>query len=234
MEHFLRQISPILIGLISVLVLPGCSGSESSTTKADRKPPPSPTVRMSADGASAELPKQLGTQRSNSSSWQFTLVDGSVVNPFEDDRTKAVALVFVATDCPIANAYQPLLAELSNKYSDLGIRFILIYPNRDRTALEVLKHADEFKIDLPQVLDNELSIADRVGAKVTPEAFLIDGEKLEVVYRGKIDNQYADYGKKRRSADQHFLADAINDLLANRPISTAKTDPIGCFISFDP
>ena len=172
-------------------------------------------------------------QNTKAKEWSFQLLDGSVLTPFKDAETKAIVLVFTATDCPIANTYQPLLASLQQQYVSQGVQFIQVHPDCDANASRVETHAREFQIETPIVLDRELSLAKRVIAEVTPEVFLIQRGNSTPAYRGAIDNQYAGFGKKRPSADNHFLADAIESLLSNQPIAVARTKPIGCFISYE-
>ena len=172
-------------------------------------------------------------QNTKAEEWSFQLLDGSVLTPFQDAETKAIVLVFTATDCPIANTYQPTLASLQQQYAKQGVQFIQVHPDRDADVSKVETHAKEFQIEASIVLDRKLSLARRVNAEVTPEVFLIQRGNSAPVYRGAIDNQYAGFGKKRPSADNHFLADAIESLLSNQPITVARTKPIGCFISYD-
>lgn len=165
--------------------------------------------------------------------WSFQLLDGSVLTPFQDTETKAIVLVFTATDCPIANTYQPILASLQQQYAKQGVQFIQVHPDRDANDSKIERHAKEFQIEAPIVLDRKLTLAKRVNAEVTPEVFLIERGNSTPAYRGAIDNQYAGFGKKRPSADNHFLADAIESLLSNQSITVVRTKPIGCFISYD-
>ena len=165
--------------------------------------------------------------------WQFELLDGREIMPFEDSNVKAIVLVFIATDCPIANAYQPEIANIQKRYSEQGIQFLLVHPDRDITRADAETHARQFRIEMPIVLDKELRIARRVNAEVTPQAIVIQRGMTTPVYRGAIDNQYVDYGKKRPAPDKHYLVEALSDVLANQPVSNAETKPVGCFISYD-
>jgi thiol-disulfide isomerase/thioredoxin len=161
-------------------------------------------------------------------------LDGTEIEPFADpNETKAVVLVFISTDCPIANAYLPYLQRLEAEYRSRGIEMFLVHSSSDVDEISAKAHAEEFGISLPIVLDANQVIARRVGAKVTPEAIVIPHDSGKPAYRGAIDNLYAEYGKKRRAATEHYLANALNDLLARKTVSVPQTKPVGCFISFD-
>ncbi len=177
--------------------------------------------------------EQLSQNSVSEEAWQFELLDGREIMPFEDSNVKAIVLVFIATDCPIANAYQPEIANIEKRYSKQGIQFLLVHPDRDITRADAETHARQFRIDIPIALDKELRIARRVNAEVTPQVIVIQRGITTPVYRGAIDNQYAGYGKKRPAPDQHYLIEALSDILADKPVSKAETKPVGCFISYD-
>lgn len=161
---------------------------------------------------------------------EFECLNGERVVPFEDDSVNVVAIVFGATDCPIANAYLPRLKELQQEFAQRGVRMFFIHPSQDITKDEARAHAVEYQITMPIVLDKDLTHTKRLEASVTPEVVLLVKGCDRPVYRGAIDNQYFDYGKKRRSASSHYLSDAIKDVLAGRTVRQPETKPIGCFI----
>jgi hypothetical protein len=177
--------------------------------------------------------QQLSQNSVAEEAWQFELLDGREIMPFEDSNVKAIVLVFIATDCPIANAYLPEIAKIQKRYSKQGIQILLVHPDRDITKADAETHARQFRIDIPIVLDTELRIARRVNAEVTPQAIVVRRGITKPAYRGAIDNQYEGYGKKRPAPDKHYLIEALSEILSNKPVSNAETKPVGCFISYD-
>ena len=83
------------------------------------------------------------------------------------------------------------------------------------------------------VIDTNQSISRRVGATVTPQAFVFARGQSLPVYQGRIDDTYATYGRKRQKATSRDLADALKAVVHGRPIANAKTDAVGCIISYD-
>jgi hypothetical protein len=67
-------------------------------------------------------------------------------------------------------------------------------------------------------------------AAVTPEAALFSA-RGELLYHGRIDDRYVDFGKYKPAADKHDLQDAIDEMLAGKPISEPATRAIGCFLA---
>ena len=164
--------------------------------------------------------------------WRFTDIEGKLHQPFDDKSTRGIVLVFISTDCPIANAYQPLLQRLAEKHAKNGIRLFMIHPDRELTVEKARKHASDFKIKQPVVIDTDLSLSRQVGATVTPESFVFTRGQSSPVYQGRIDNLYAGFGRKRNVATTHELADALAAVVAGLPVAISKTKPLGCFIDY--
>ena len=162
---------------------------------------------------------------------KLTTVNGQLIAPFADSSTKAVTLIFVADACPVANAFQPSLAAFHKTYAEQGVVCVQVHCSSLVTADEVKKHVVDFGITMPVVFDPKQKLGRLTGAKVTPEAIVIDRTGT-VRYRGAINNLYAGYGKKRRVATAHYLQDAVDAVLAGDTVKTPKTKPVGCFIHY--
>lgn len=171
------------------------------------------------------------TAATDQADWKFSDIHGVAHEPFADENTKAIVVVFITTDCPIANYYQPTLSRMTDDYANQGVQFYLCHSDRDTKLEEALEHTADFKPRAHVLLDNEQAIARRLEAKVTPEAFLVTREGT-VAYRGRINDLYADYGKRRNTPRTNDLRDAVDRLLAGKPIETAVTRAIGCYIPY--
>lgn len=161
----------------------------------------------------------------------LTLVDiqGNSHQPFKNEKTKACVLIFVSTDCPIANAFQPDLRSLHQTYGHQGVACYMIYCAPRLTAATVTKHVDQYEVQMPAIFADSQGIAKRVGATVTPEAIIVNRSGT-ISYRGMINKLYAVFGKKRQLATKHYLRDACDEILENRTVTTTSTKPIGGFI----
>src|SRR5262249_31439958 len=102
---------------------------------------------------------------------------------------KAIVLVFLGTECPINNAYLPVLAGLAKAYESKGVTFLGINANRQDTPDRIAAHAKKFDIPFPVLKDPNNGVADQLGAKRTPEAIVLD-ESRRIVYQGRIDDQF--------------------------------------------
>jgi peroxiredoxin len=160
----------------------------------------------------------------------FTLKDGNGQSQSLAGykRKKAIVIVFVGAECMLANLYLPTLAELHKKYSAHGVQFLAINSNDQDSAAAVAAHARERKVPFPVLKDSDHRAADALGARRTAEAFLVDSDRI-IQYHGRIDDQYG-YSYRRARPNRTELKDAIDDLLAGRPVATSSTEVQGCVI----
>ena len=141
---------------------------------------------------------------------------------------RAIVVVFVGTQCPIANVYLPILADMQKQYSGRGVQFLAINSNEQDTFADVVEHAGERKLPFPMLKDADQSAADAFGALRTPEAFLLDGNR-SIRYRGRIDDQFG-YTYRRAAPSRTELKDALEQLLAGKPVTTPEAPCEGCRI----
>ena len=145
-----------------------------------------------------------------------------------DGRTGTV-LVFMATDCPITNASIPALREIVADHAEEPLRFYFVHcqPECDREVAR--RHAAEFQLPGTVLLDGEQALVGATDATMTPEALVFDCAG-DLIYRGRIDDWFADLGTKRQAATTHELRDAIQALLRGERPEVERTNPIGCVI----
>jgi peroxiredoxin len=145
---------------------------------------------------------------------------------------KAVVVVFVSFDCPVSTSYSQPLADLAKNYGPRDVTFVGITSNDDETAAQVAEHGKEYKIPFPVLKDEGHAAADAFKATMTPEAFVLD-EFLILRYRGRIDNGYAARLKRNQQVTRHDLKQALDEVLAHKPVTDPATLPIGCPLSRD-
>ena len=100
------------------------------------------------------------------------------------------------------------------------------------TRWETSESMQEFRqyypTGFPLFPDEKNRLVRRLGATVTPEAYLLHGES--VWYHGAIDNWYYALGRYRPSPTAHYLGDAIEAALQNAPAPVFSTKALGCGI----
>ncbi len=166
-------------------------------------------------------------------SLKFTDIEGGEQKPFHMEGRKASVLLFTTVDCPVANAFAPEIKRICEAYTDKGVAFYLVHVDPDVTAEDARRHTGAYGYTCPVLLDARHQLVKAVGAKITPEAVVIDARGKQV-YHGRINNTYEDYGVKRQEATKHELRDAIEDVLAGRKVRVAKAVAVGCYIPPQP
>jgi peroxiredoxin len=156
----------------------------------------------------------------------LTTLDGSV---FSLDRTvashKAVVVMFIATQCPYSNAYNDRMRDMAAAYGKQGVIFLGINSNKTEPAEETREHARKHGLGFPIAKDPENKVADLYGARHTPEIFVVDPKGV-LRYHGRIDENYED-ASRVASPD---LKNALDALLAGKPVAKAETKAFGCSI----
>ncbi len=142
---------------------------------------------------------------------------------------KAIVLAFVSIDCPISNSYAPELQRVAAAYSGKGIRFYAVQPDRDRALEDVRKYAVDFGYTFPMLLETQQSLTRGTRAYIMPQVVVLSPAG-DVMYSGRIDDHYISIGKSRYAATRNDLRDALDAVLAGKPVARAKTQAIGCVI----
>lgn len=146
---------------------------------------------------------------------------------------KVVVLVFLGTECPLAKLYGPRLAALDEQFKGKGAVILGVSSNQQDSVTELASFARVHNIAFPILKDPGNTFADKVGAQRTPEAFVLDADRV-VRYHGRIDDQYGfmDNGVayQRPAPKQRDLASAVESLLAGKPVAVASTKVNGCLI----
>ena len=141
---------------------------------------------------------------------------------------KAIVVAFLCADCPLARQYGPKLGEMSAKYADKGVQFVGIDSNPLDTLAEIEHFARVHKIGFPILRDPGARVADELGARRTPEVFLLDQSRV-VRYWGRIDDQFG-IGYARNKPNNRYLQDALDAVLESKEVRTASVESVGCRI----
>ena len=144
-------------------------------------------------------------------------------------KHQLTVVCFLGTECPLAKLYVTRLVQLERNYGADNVRFLGIFPNVQDSSDDVLKFASAYDIKFPIGKDDDQNLADALAVKRTPEVFLISNSDRQILYRGRIDDQYSP-GITRRAPMRNDLRIAIDQTLAGKPVAIAQTDPEGCLI----
>jgi peroxiredoxin len=177
----------------------------------------------SAAGTALAAGPQIGAAAPD---FTLTTIDGKSFSLDKEAKThKAVVVIFIATKCPYSNAYNDRMRDMAAAYGKQGVLFVGINSNKTEPAAEVTAHAKKHGHTFPIAKDPDNKVADLYGAGRTPEVYVVDPSG-KLVYHGRIDENYEE-PTKVASPD---LKNALDALLANKPIAQAETKAFGCTI----
>jgi peroxiredoxin len=155
--------------------------------------------------------------------------DNKLVDLADSKGYKATVVLFLGTECPINNDYLPELSRLHADYAEKGVRFVAVNSNSQDSLARVAEHARRHKIPFPVVKDPGNKVADDFQARRTPEAFVLS-PALRILYQGRIDDQFGYEYRRPGRPHRRDLAQALDEVLAGKPVSVARTEVAGCFI----
>jgi peroxiredoxin len=159
-------------------------------------------------------------------------VDGKKYSLSSFADKKALIVIFSCNHCPYVQAYEGRIKQIQSDYASKGVSVVAINSNEDTRYPEdsfenMKKRAAEQKFNFLYLRDEDQSVARAYDATHTPEIFLFDKER-KLAFHGKIDDNWQEPNR----VQNHYLRNAIDELLAGKEISVPETFTIGCTIKW--
>lgn len=166
-----------------------------------------------------------------SSAPHFTLRDtrGGSHTTAEWAGAKAALVFFITIDCPIGNSYVPEMNRIREAYAPRGVVTWAVQADPTVAQAAVAKYAEDYHYSFPLVLDPAQTLVKYSGATITPQAAIFSPEG-KLLYLGRIDNRVEDFGMSRPKATVPDLRNALDAVLAGKPVSPDRTKSVGCSI----
>ena len=163
-------------------------------------------------------------------------VDGKRYSLKDFADAKLLLVVFTCNHCPTAQAYESRIMQLHADYKDKGVALVAISPNDDQALrLDELGYTDvgdsfddmkvrakERGFEFPYLYDGETQATSLAfGVMATPQVFLFDDDR-KLRYVGRIDDSDV------KTVTSHDARNAVDALLAGKPVPVEKTRTFGC------
>jgi peroxiredoxin len=171
-----------------------------------------------------------GAARAATPQFQLPDTQGVQHTPAEWRGANAILLFFVTNDCPATNSYVPEMNRIAAAYGARGVRTYAVQADITVPGSVVAQYAKDYQYQFPLLLDSRQVLVALAGATVTPQAVVMTPEG-NVLYRGRIDNRVQDFGRQRPQATVHDLRNALDAVLAGKPVAAPFTNSIGCAIT---
>ncbi len=163
-------------------------------------------------------------------------VDGKTYSLADFAAAKVLFVIFTCNHCPTAQAYEGRIARLQAEYRDKGVAVVAISPNDPRAVRldelgytdlgdsfdEMKMRAKDHNYTYPYLYDGETQAAARAyGVLATPHVFIFDAER-KLRYAGRFDDAEV------KTVKSHDAKNAVDALLAGKPVPVATTRVPGC------
>lgn len=159
----------------------------------------------------------------------INVADGKTVSLNGFKSCKGIVVIFTSNECPFDIQYRERIKELNDQYKG-NIQFLLVnshLESKENVKLMAQKYSG-WSIPIPYLADKDQIAMGCLGAKKSPEAFLIKKNISEniVVYQGAID----DNPLISNDVNNSYLKIAIDQLLADQKIQLGTSRTAGCTI----
>ena len=161
--------------------------------------------------------------------------DGKFVALSDYKNANGFIIIFTCNHCPFARLYPKRLNDLNTKYGSLNIPLIAINPMdtlvyEDESLNNMHLKAELEKYNFPYLQDPLQIVCKQFEAKYTPQAYLVwkENNKWIIKYSGAID----DNGMDPEKVKNHYLSNAVDELIDNNVVSIPETKAIGCAIYY--
>ena len=168
-------------------------------------------------------------------------VDGRNYGLNDFSEAKILAVIFTCNHCPTAQAYENRIKKLVSDYKTKGVVIVGISPNDPKAVrLDELGYTDlgdsfeDMKIrakdrnfNFAYLYDGDKQQISRAyGPTTTPHVFIFDAER-KLRYVGRIDDS-----EREDRVKTHDTRNALDALLADKPVPVKKTRAFGCSIKW--
>jgi len=163
---------------------------------------------------------------------EFALRDTrAVIHSSEEwNGKKAIVVFFTTTDCPLSNNDVPEMNRTRQDYEARGVAFYAVQADSTIADADVVQHAKDYQFSFPVMFDPHQVLVKMTGATTIPSAAVLtpDGTLL---YLGRIDNRVEDFNIRRQEPTKFDLREALDAVLAGKPVAHPRTKAFGCAIN---
>lgn len=146
---------------------------------------------------------------------------------------KGLLVIFMCNHCPYVIHIRAKMLERIREFQTKGIEVVAINANDytkypDDSPARMADDANKFGYTFPYLVDEDQKVAKTYRAACTPDLYLFNAEKT-LVYRGQFDGARPGNTEPVTGND---LAEAVERMLLNQPISEDQRPSMGCNIKW--
>ncbi len=142
----------------------------------------------------------------------------------------AVVLFVQGNKCPIVRKAFIDLQAIKSAYSEKNVQFLMINSNIQDNRSSVKEEMSSYDSDIPVLIDKHQLVADLLDIDITAECFVIDPKDWTLKYRGPINDRLG-YESQKNKASNHYLKDALDNVINRTEVASAFVNTKGCAIA---
>jgi peroxiredoxin len=144
---------------------------------------------------------------------------------------KAVVIFIQGNGCPIVRNGAPTLRAIRDDYNAAHVAFFMLNPQPQDNRHSIAQEATEYGYDMPILVDETQLVAESLGVDRTAEVYIIDPATRTILYQGPVDDRLG-YETQKPEAKHHYLRDALDAVLAGKPVAKDIPEAPGCLVNF--
>jgi peroxiredoxin len=148
-------------------------------------------------------------------------------------------VVFLSNHCPVSHAAETRLLPIIREFKSKGVDAVAINPNSNvglaihelgytkytDSYEDMQKYAKDNDFPMPYLYDGETQVvAKKYGVLATPHVYVFDKDR-KLVYWGQVDDSRYETPS---TVHNHSLRNALNEMIAGKPVSVPVTKVFGC------
>jgi peroxiredoxin len=166
-------------------------------------------------------------------SFELPATDGKTYSLSDFGEAKVLVVFFTCNHCPYVTGSDESTRATADRFASQGVKFVGINANSPNTYAEdsfdhMVARMEQEEFPWTYLYDASQDVARAYGALRTPHFYVFDADR-KLIYTGRgVDNP-----RDASQATVHDLDRALEEHLAAKPVSTPKTNPIGCNVKWD-
>lgn len=165
--------------------------------------------------------------------FRLPATDGNTYKLADFDGADVLVVFFTCNHCPYVTGSDEVTRRTADKFAARGVRFAGINSNSPNTYPEdsfdhMVARMKRHQFPWVYLHDRTQDVARAYGALCTPHFFVFDRTR-RLVYTGR----GVDSPRDTARVQVNDLERALGEALDGKPVSTPRTNPIGCNVKWD-
>ncbi len=165
--------------------------------------------------------------------FELPATDGETYRLSDFDDADTLVILFTCNHCPFVLGSNEVTRQTAERFASRGVRFVAINSNSKNTHPNddfphMVEEMEKHEFPWVYLRDDSQDVARAYGALRTPHFYVFDRDR-KLVYTGR----GVDHPREIDKMTVNDLANALEEHVAGKPVSTPLTNPIGCNVKWE-